>query len=186
MEKDGKMTQKISSAMSIVSAQGNQSLQTDTADTYERLYLHIHELEGMARETFQYQFRRDYEAVVEKLKNDERLSENDKNLIAELLISDAKSYVKHAGDFETWKDQIDRMLAELKVIQDKGIRTTDDLLHIQALCRDLRGVLPDITFYLRERERIQGYEQNDLNALPPELKKILAEVVKEIMESDKM
>jgi hypothetical protein len=78
------------------------------------------------------------------------------------------------------------MLGDLKRVQDKGIQTTDDLLHIQALCRDLRAVLPDITFYLRERERIQGYEQNDLNALPPELKRILADVVKEMMESDKL
>jgi hypothetical protein len=180
------MTKKINSAMSVVFAQGNQSLQTDTSETYERLYLHIHKLEGLARETFQYQFRRDYEAVVEKLKNNERLSKDDENLIAQLLVADAKSYVKHAGDFETWKDQIDRLLAELKAIQDKGIRTTDDLLHVQALCRDLRGVLPDITFYLRERERIQGYEKNDLNALSPELKSLLAEVVKGMMESDKI
>lgn len=180
------MTKKIDSAMSVVYTQGNQSLQTDTADTYERLYLHIHELEGMARETFQYQFRRDYEAVVKKLKNNEQLSQDDEKLIAQLLIADAKSYVKHAGDFETWKDQIERLLKEVKSIQDQGIRTTDDLLHIQALCRDLRAVLPDITFYLRERERIQGYEQNDLNALSPELKSLLAEVVKNIMESDKM
>jgi hypothetical protein len=59
-------------------------------------------------------------------------------------------------------------------------------LHIQALCRDLRSVLPDITFYLSERERIQGYEKNDLNALPPELKSFLADFVKSLMESDKM
>jgi hypothetical protein len=50
----------------------------------------------------------------------------------------------------------------------------------------MRAVLPDITFYLRERERIMGYEQNDLNALPPELKNILADVVKGMMESDKL
>ena len=180
------MTDKISTATSQVFEQGSKSLQTDTSEAFERLYLQIHALETQARETFQYQFRRDYQAVVDKLRNGDRLDENDKHLISQLLIADAKSYVKHAGDYETWKDQIDRLLAELKTIQDQGVRTTDDLLHIQALCRDMRAVLPDITFYLRERERIMGYEQNDLNALPPELKNILADVVKGMMESDKM
>jgi hypothetical protein len=180
------MTEKISSAVSIVYTKGNQSLQTDTADTYERLYVQIHELEKMARETFQYQFRRNYELVVEKLKNNEYLTDDDKKLITQLVVADAKSYVKYENDFENWKDEIVRLLSELKKVQDKGINSTDDLLHIQALCRDLRSVLPDITFYLSERERIQGYEKNDLNALPPELKSFLADFVKGLMESDKM
>ncbi len=180
------MTSKISIATSQVVEQGSQSLQTDRSESFERLYLRVHALEQQARETFQHQFRREYQAVIEKLQNGERLDEADKHLVAQLLVADAKSYVKHAADYEAWKDQVDRMLADLKRVQDKGLQTTDDLLHIQALCRDLRAVLPDITFYLRERERIQGYEQNDLNALPPELKNILADVVKSMMESDKM
>jgi len=44
---------------------------------------------------------------------------------------------------------------------------SDDLLHIQSICRDLRSVLPDLTFYLRERERVQSYEKNDIGSLPP-------------------
>jgi len=180
------LADKITTTTAQVINQGSQSLQTDSSEAFEHLYLQIHELEKQARETFQYQFRRDYLVVVGKLRNGDRLDEHDKQLIAQLLIADAKSYVKYAGDYETWKDQIDHLLGELKSVQDQGVRTTDDLLHIQALCRDLKAVLPDITFYLRERERIQGYEQNDLNNLSPELKSILAEIVKNMMESDKM
>jgi hypothetical protein len=66
------------------------------------------------------------------------------------------------------------------------VQTTDDLLHIQALCRDLRSILPDLTFYLRERERVQSYEKNDIQSLRPELKKLLAEVIDAMMKSDKM
>jgi hypothetical protein len=180
------MSNKIEEKTAIILQQGVRSLNYDTADDYERLYVELHTLEGLARETFQYQFRNHYQAVIEKLQNGESLSEMDKQLLAELVIADAKSYVKHAKDFETWKDQIDRLLSELQSIQSKGVRTTDDLLHIQSLCRDLRSVLPDITFYLRERERVQSYEQNDIQSLPPELKKLLAEVVDAMMKSDKM
>jgi hypothetical protein len=185
-EKDGKMADKIVTTTNKVFEQGSQSLQTDSSEAFEKLYIQVHALEKQARETFQYQFRRDYQAVVEKLSNGDRLDERDKQLISELIVSDAKSYIKYAGDYETWKDQIDRLLGELKSVQDRGVSTTDDLLHIQALCRDLKAVLPDITYYLREKERIQGYEQNDLNALSPELKKLLADAVKNMMESDKM
>lgn len=180
------MSNTIKEKTAIVLQQGAHSLNDDTADAYERLYVEIHTLEGLARETFQYQFRNHYQTVIEKLQNDESLSEVDKKLLAELVIADAKSYVKHAQDFEAWKDQIDRMLSELRSIQSKGVRTTDDLLHIQSLCRDLRSVLPDITFYLRERERIQSYEKNDIQSLPPEVKQLLAEIIDAIMKSDKM
>jgi len=180
------MSTKIEVKTSDILQQGARSMDTDTSEAYERLYTEIYALEKMARETFQYQYRKDYEAVVDKLQNGGRLTEDDKQLLAQLVIADAKSYVKHAREFETWKDQVGRLLSELNEIQNQGVHTTDDLLHIQALCRDLRGVLPDLTFYLRERERVQSYEMNDIQSLHPELKKMLAEVIDAMMKSDKM
>ena len=180
------MAKKIDDETAAVLQYGSSSMNLDTADAYERLYNEIFKLEGMARETFQYQYRQDYQAVVEKLQNGDHLSEADKQLLAQLVVADAKSYVKHAKEFENWKDHIDRLLAELRDIRSQGVQTTDDLLHIQSLCRDLRSVLPDITFYLRERERVQGYEQNDIQSLSPEMKKLLAEVIEAMMKSDKM
>src|SRR5512138_3460093 len=177
---------KIEEKAALILQQGADSLHHDTADAYERLYTEIHELEGAAREWFQYQFRNDYQRVVEKLQNGDNLSGADQQLIANLVVADAKSYVKHEKDFEAWKDQIDRLLSELRSIRSKGVRTADDLLHIQAICRDLRSVLPDITFYLHERERIQSYEQNDIQSLTPALKELLAEIVDAMMKSDKM
>lgn len=180
------MASKIEDKTSSVLQNGSQSLNLDSADAYERLYSEIFKLETMARETFQYQFREHYQAVVEKLQNGDPLTQADKQLLSELVVADAKSYVKHAKEFENWKDHIDRLLAELHSLRAQGVQTTDDLLHIQSLCRDLRTVLPDITFYLRERERVQGYEQNDIQALPPEMKKLLAEAIDAMMKSDKM
>jgi predicted nucleic acid-binding Zn-ribbon protein len=183
---EANMSNKIEEKAAIILQQGTHSLNHDTSEAYDRLYTEIHSLEGMARETFQYQFRNDYQTVVEKLRDGGTLSDEDKQLLAELVIDDAKSYVKHEKEFETWKDQIDRLLSELRSIQSKGVRTTDDLLHIQSICRDLRSVLPDITFYLRERERVKSYEQHDIQALPSELRKMLAEIVDAMMKSDKM
>lgn len=180
------MSNKIEEKAALILQQGADSLNHDTSEAYERLYTTLQGLEGVARELFQYQYRNDYEEVVAKLQTGKRLTDEDKQLLAELVIAEAKSYVKHEKDFETWKDQIERLLAELRSIQSKGVRTTNDLLHVQSICRDLRSVLPDITFYLRERERIQSYERNDIQALSPELKKALAEVVDAMMKSDRM
>lgn len=180
------MTSEVEEKTSSVLKKSSQTINLDTADAYERLYTEIYNLESMARETFQYQFRQDYQSVVEKLQNGDQLTEADKHLLSQLLVADAKGYVKHAKEFENWKDHIARLLAELSNIQSQGVQTTDDLLHIQSLCRDLRTVLPDITFYLRERERVQKYEQNDIQTLSPEMKKLLAEIIAGIMNSDKM
>ena len=180
------MSNKINEKTSIILQQGKRSRDHDTSEAYEPLYTIINDLEHLARESFQQQYRNEYQAVIEKLENGERLSDEDKQLLAELVIADAKSYVKREKEFETWKNQIDRLLSELRSYQSKGVHTTDDLLHIQSICRDLRSVLPDITFYLRERERIQSYERNDIQSLSPELKKMLAEVIEAMMKSDRI
>ena len=176
----------MSDASSQVVQQGTDSLRTDNSEAYERLDLQVRSLEAMAREAFQHQFSDDYRAVVEKLENGEDLTDADKQLLAELFVAEAKGYVKYEQDYETWKDDIQRLLADLKQVQEKGIQSSEDLLHVQAICRDLRAVLPDITFYLRERERIRGYEQNDIQALSPEMKKLLAKIIDAMMKSDKM
>ncbi len=180
------MKANIDAVTTIVADEGEKSLNSDHSEAYERLDLQIRSLEAMARETFQYQFRRDYKAVVKKLENGDDLSNEDKELLTQLIVADARSYVKYEKEYEGWKDRISGLLAELKDVQARGIRSKEDLLHIQSVCRGLRAVLPDITHYLRERERIQSYEQNDIQALSPELKELLAGIIKAMMTSDKM
>jgi hypothetical protein len=180
------MTKKIDAVTTTTVKYGADCLNHDNSEAFERLYLQIQSLETMARETFQYQFRRDYQAVVKKLQEGETLTPADRELLAQLIIAEAKSYVKHEKEYEGWKDRIATLLSALKQTQEQGVRTTEDLLHIQAICRDLRAVLPDITHYLRERERVQSYEQNDLQALPQEMKELLAEIVEAMMLSEKM
>lgn len=69
---------------------------------------------------WQYPYRKNYEAVGEKLQNGESLSEDDKRLLAELVIADANSYVEHQKEFEIWKAQMDRLFSELQNIHSKG------------------------------------------------------------------
>ncbi len=180
------MANQIEAATSKVVKDGFDSLNRDNSETYERLDLQIRGLEAMAREAFQAQFRRAYRAVVKKLEDGEELAPADKDLLAGLVVADAKSYVKYEKEYEAWKDDLQRLLADLKAIQEAGAGSTEDLLHIQAICRDLRAVLPDLTFYLRERERIQSYEQTDIQALTPQVKQLLADIVTAMMKSDKM
>src|SRR6266542_2226508 len=98
------MPKKIEENTLIVLQQGAHSLNHDTSESYDRLYTMIHKLEGIARETFQHQYRKAYQAVIEKLQNGGSLSNDDKQLLAQLVVADAKSYVKHEKDFENWKD----------------------------------------------------------------------------------
>ncbi len=180
------MGKKIESVSSLVVKEGKESLNIDNSEAFERLDLHIRSLEALARETFQLQFRQEYRSVVGKLENGEALNDSDKELLSQLIIAEAKGYVKYEKAYENWKDDVARLLSDLQVIQQRGGTSSEDLLHIQAICRDLRAVLPDLTFYLRERERVQSYEKNDLEALSPELKKLLAEIVTAMMTSSKM
>jgi hypothetical protein len=67
-------------------------------------------------------------------------------------------------------------------LQAKSTYTVDDILHIQALVRDAARVTADIIFYLRERDRLQRFEMSVKDGIDDETGKLLAGMVREMMQ----
>jgi hypothetical protein len=143
----------------------------ETSENYESLDNMLRQLGVMARELMQDQLKNAYRNIAEKLENGTPLSPSEQDTLDCLIVGDARAYLAQEQDFANWRARLS---------------TTQELLSLQAVCLEAKAVLPDITYYLREKERIERFESSTRNALTAESGKLLAEVVEEMMQSPRM
>lgn len=163
-----------------------QCFNLDASATYQELDHQIRDLEAIARENFQAKLKHDYRAVVEKLEKGTVLAANEREILELLIVGEATYYLKHENDFENWQNQLQRIRREMEQLQAGGLDSIDDVMHLQALCRDARGILPDIMFYLREKERVERFKNSTQGEIDPEASQVLADMIKAMMISDDM
>ncbi len=160
--------------------------QTSNVEEYERLDRHVRRLEGMAREAFQEEFKAQYEAIAGHLEEGKPLTEEEKRALELLIVGEARYYVQDEANFEAWQRELQQLTQEIKTLESQGLDQADTLLRLQALCKDLRGILPDMTMYLRERDRIQSFQRSVQTSFDPETARVLAEVVRAMLRSEEM
>ena len=56
-------------------------------------------------------------------------------------------------------------------------------MRVQSVCLEAKTVLPELTNYLRERERVERFETSMRSSLGAESGQLLADVVREMMQS---
>jgi hypothetical protein len=56
-------------------------------------------------------------------------------------------------------------------------------MHVQALCRDAMHVTPEVTYYLREKQRIAQFRESVSGAITPEGGRLLARMIRDLMAS---
>jgi hypothetical protein len=158
----------------------------ETSENYESLDNMLRQLGVMARELMQDQLKNAYRNIAEKLENGTPLSPSEQDTLDCLIVGDARAYLAQEQDFANWRARMDRLTQEIVRLEGAGLSTTQELLSLQAVCLEAKAVLPDITYYLREKERIERFESSTRNALTAESGKLLAEVVEEMMQSPRM
>jgi hypothetical protein len=159
--------------------------ETESVGDYEDLDRQVVELERTAREAFQDRLKDDYLAIAAKLEGGAEITCAEREALGLLIIGESKEYLKCENDFENWKKDLKRLAGEMEKVRASSSASTEDLIHLQALCREAIGVLPDITFYLREKERIKRFEHAMRETLDPEARRFLAEIIMGMMESRK-
>jgi len=155
-----------------------------TPSDYERLDRHIRRLEGMAREAFQEEYRKRYEALALKLEQGQPLTQDEKHDLELLIIGEAQYYLKTEQDFEAWQHELHRLIDEIEKLEKDGFNDVEAFMHLQALCRDARGVLPNITFYMREQERVKQFKSRITGDLDQETARILADLIRSMLHSE--
>jgi hypothetical protein len=162
-----------------------RTLEADSLVGYEELDMRVRELEALAREQFQDAHRRLYELIAEKLDAGAPLSVMEHGALELLIVGEAKYYVEGESHFAEWKSELKRLIEELRKTLARSTTEAEKLLHLQALCNDAKGVLPDITFYLRQRERIDQFRQATSGEISAHDARFLAGIIRHMISSDR-
>ncbi len=178
--------QKLSTTVTKTLDQIQQSLQQESPLAYQDLDHTVRELEDMAREAYQNKLKGAYRPLVKKLESGQSLTADERKLLELFIVGEAKYYLKHENDFENWQRELQRLSAEMAALQANGLQHVDDVMHLHALCRDAKRLVPDIAFYLREKERIERFKASTSGEITAEAGQLLAEMIKAMMTSDEM
>jgi hypothetical protein len=155
----------------------------ESSDNYGLLEDQVEELEGVAREAFQSQI--DFGSLLPKLKQKQPLTSADLKNLQLLIVGDAESYLKYETEFEHWKTEARQLIGEIGKLESVPM-DVDGLMHLRAVCRELRDVLPDIVNYLDAKERTAKFQQATQGPMDAEGYRVLAEIVERMLSSDKM
>ena len=108
------------------------------------------------------------------------------NILELLMVGEAKYYLKAENDVDRWRTELKRLIEEIKRQQVSGVDEIDSLMRLRALCREALRVLPDMAYYFQELERVRHFEDATRDAIDVETRRSLANLIKEMMESDQL
>jgi hypothetical protein len=164
-------------------AQASRCAEVETSDNYATLEDQVGDLENLAREALQAKI--DFASLLPKLEHGKPLTPADLKTLELLIVGDAEYYVKYETEVEHWKGELGRVFREVAKLQ--GLKLDiDDLLHLRALCREAREVLADLVYYFDAKERIRKFEAATRGAIDPDGYHFLAEIVRQMLASEKM
>ena len=164
-------------------AQASHCTEAETSDNYATLEDQVGDLENLAREALQ--AKMDFASLIPKLEQGKPLTPADLKTLELLIVGDAEYYVKYETDVEHWKGELGRVFKEIAKLQ--GLKLDiDELLHLRALCREAREVLADLVFYFDAKERTSRFEAATRGTIDPDGYRFLAEIVRQMLVSEKM
>ena len=156
---------------------------SETSDNYEFLEVQIDELEAQAREASQ--AKMELKSLLQKLIEVQPLTPADLKTLELLIVGDAEYYLKFESELEEWKNQLKRALDQIAPLQNSAL-DVDGLMHARALCREAHEVLGDLVFYFEAKERTAKFQAATQGQIDAEGYHFLAQIVQEMLTSDKM
>jgi hypothetical protein len=155
----------------------------ESSENFELLEDKIEELEAQSREAFQ--AKMDFASLLPKLENAKPLNPADLKTLELLIVGDAEYYLKYETELDEWRKESKRILSEIA-----GLRTmdldVDGLMHLRALCREARRVLPDLFFYFEQKERAARFQAATKGTIDQDGYRVLARMLKRMLESESM
>lgn len=158
---------------------------TESEMGYEQLQTSIYDLEASAREVFQAQLDDLCQPILAKLEDGVPLTASDKDVLAMLVVGEAKYYLESEDDLENWRREVQRLVAEIRRFQSSDLNQVENLMRLRAYCREAMRVVPDLVYYLREQERVRKFEATSRESLTNETRQVLIDLLRTMLASDK-
>lgn len=166
-------------------AAAEQSLKAENSVAIHAAIAQVGQLDAQARETLQARLNDHLWPVVAKLENGDALAAAEQDMLQTLVVGDAKYYVKYEDNVATWKAEIERLTESIRRLQAAGLSDLDSLMHLQALCHEAMRILPDLAFFYEEKERVRRFDEAMRGAIDRDTRRTLANLIKEMLTSDK-
>ena len=179
-------TQQVEDKINQIVENADQVFRHETAENYRELQDEVATLEGLAREAFQEKLEDMYWSILAKLEDGQGLTAAEHSVLELLMVGEAKYYIRFENDVENWRREVRRLIEAFRKQQASGVDEIDSLMRLRALCREALRVLPDLAYYFRERERVQQFEDATRDAIDVETRRALANLIKDMMDSDEM
>jgi hypothetical protein len=157
------------------------AVENETSENYELLGDQIEELEGQSREAFQ--SKMDFASLLPKLEKAKPLTPTDLKTLELLIVGDAEYYLKYETELNEWRQECKRILSDIAGLRSSEL-DVDGLMHLRALCREARRVLPDLFFYFEQKERAAHFEAATKGTIDQKGYRVLATMVKNMLESE--
>jgi len=163
-----------------------QAQDNETETNYQQLQSGIAELETMVREASQTLLKDKCRPILKKLESDVPLSEDELRIVRLLLVGDADYYLESESNLDQWRDDVVRLTGQIEQLQSSDLAEVDNLMRLQALCRDAMRVLPDMAYYFRQQERVRNFENTSSGPVSSETKQVVADLIRTIFDSAKL
>jgi len=174
---------QVATSISAAIDQANRCTATETSDSYDELAARVDSLEGQAHQAIKSQL--DIASLLPKLKESKPLGPAELKTLELLIVGDAEYFLKYEGDLDGWKGEVNQLIAEIAKLQSSRL-DVDGLMHLRALCQELRRILPNIVYYLDQKERTSKFREATKGSIDTEGYRVLAEMVTAMISSDKM
>ena len=173
---------RVSITIKALQDQAARCAAAENSDNYGDLDAQVEALEGQARETVQSQLS--LPSLLTKLKERKPLGPDELKALELLIVGDAESFLKYEADFDGWKSEVNQRMSEIAKLQSP--LDVDGLMHLRALCEELRRVLPNIVYYLDKKERAAKFKDTMKGPLDADGYRVLSEIVQAMASSEKM
>jgi len=165
----GRMSEALDIATQCSSAQ--------TVDNYSHLAAQLQELNALAGRTLRSHVA--YQPLLTKLQQGASLTGDELTALRSLIVGDADEYLKYDDDFEQAKDELTKILEEIRELKTADT-DPEALKHLRVLCREASSALGPVLHYLEQKERVRNFEEHTRGPLSADAARILAGIVKNI------
>ena len=161
---------QVATSISAAIDQANRCAATETSDSYDELGARVDTLEGQAHQAVKSQL--DIASLLPKLKESKPLGPAELKTLELLIVGDAEYFLKYEADLDRWKGEVNQLIAEIAKLQSSQL-DVDGLMHLRALCQELRRVLPNIVYYLDQKERTSKFQEATSGSIDAEGYRVL-------------
>jgi hypothetical protein len=174
---------QVNTNISSVLDQASRCAASETSDNYDDLGARLDTLEEQAHQAVKSQL--DIASLLPKLKEQKPLGPAELKTLELLMVGDAEYFLKYEDDLDRWKDEAKQLIAEIEKMKASPL-DVDGLMHSRALCQEARRVLPNIVYYLDQKERTAKFQEATKGPIDAEGYRVLAEMVTAMISSDRL